>query len=152
MIGYGKQSINNKEINQIKKVLKSDFLTQGPKIEEFENALRNKFGSKYCTAVSSGTAALHLAGLSLGWEKNDYIITTPLTFLATVNSIVYCHSTPIFVDIDPSTYCIDVNKLEKKIQELRKQNKKIKAIIAVDFAGHPCDWESIHYLFPFYQF
>ena len=143
MIGYGKQSLDGREILEVSKVLKSNFLTQGPKILEFENLLSKTFGSKYSTVVSNGTAALHLVGLSLGWNSKSYVITTPLTFLASANCILYSHATPFFVDIDKHTNCIDVNKIENSIKKLIKMNKSIKAIIGVDFAGLPCDWASI---------
>ena len=146
MIGYGKQSLNEKEISAVINVLKNDFLTQGPKILEFEKLLKSKFGSKYCSVVSSGTAALHLAGMALGWKEKNIVITTPLTFLASSNSILYCNAEPFFVDIDANTCCIDIDKLEYSIKKLKKNNKIIKSIIGVDFAGLPCDWESINYL------
>ena len=99
MISYGKQSIDQSDIDAIIKVLKSDWLTQGPAVETFENDIKNYLGAKYCCAVSNGTAALHLTGLALGWQPDDIIITSPITFLATANSIVYAGATPDFVDI-----------------------------------------------------
>ena len=142
-LSYGKQTIAQDDIDAIVEVLSSDWLTQGPKIGEFENSLKKKFNVKYSSVVSSGTAALHLAGLALGWKSNDVIITTPLTFIASANSIVYCGAKPDFVDIDTKTYTIDPNQLEKKIKSYKLKGKKVKAIIAVDYAGHPCDWESL---------
>jgi len=146
MISYGKQSIDKEDIKAIVDVLNSDWLTQGPSVNHFEKSLCDYFGSKYSCVVSNGTAALHLAGLALGWNEDDIIITTPLTFLATVNSIVYCGATPTFVDIDEKTFTIDPNKLEDKIKELESSGKNVKAVIAVDFAGHPCDWKSLRFL------
>jgi len=143
MINYGKQSLDEKEIKAVSKVLKGNLITQGSKIIEFENSLKKYFGSKYCTAVSSGTAALHLAGLSLGWNKKSYVITTPLTFLASANAIIYSNATPVFVDIETDTNCIDIYKLEATIKKLKKENKDIKSIISVDFAGLPCNWIAI---------
>jgi len=146
MINYGKQSIDQEDINSVKSVLEGDWLTQGPYIKSFENSLKSYFKSDYACAVSNGTAALHLAGLALGWSENDIVITSPLTFLASANSIIYCRATPDFVDINSSTYTLDVNLLEKKIKNLICENKKVKAVVGIDYAGHPCDWESISIL------
>lgn len=143
MISYGKQYIDKKDIDSVTKVLKSDWITQGPKIKEFENLIKKKFKSKFCTVVSNGTAALHLAGLSLGWKPGDIVLTTPISFLATSNCIVYSGATPCFVDIDRSTYNIDIKKIEQKIKLLKKKRKKVKSIIATDYAGHPCDWKGL---------
>jgi len=143
MISYGKQSIDQTDIDAIVKVLKGDWLTQGPAVEKFENDLQNYFGAKHTCAVSNGTAALHLAGLALGWNPGDIIITTPLTFLATANSIIYSGATPDFVDIDKNTYTIDPNLVEEKVKAYRANGKKVKAIIGVDFAGHPCYWKEL---------
>ena len=142
-INYGKQSIDQRDIDSVLEVLKGDYITQGPKVEEFEISLRKKFGSQFCRVVSSGTAALHLTGLALGWKAEDIIITSPITFLSTVNSITYTGATPDFVDIDSQSYTIDPNKLRKKIQTYQNKGKKVKAVIGVDYAGHPCDWKSL---------
>ena len=124
MISYGKQSIDQLDINAVVDILKGDWLTQGPAVETFENDLKNYFGAKYCCAVSNGTAALHLAGLALGWKTGDIVLTTPLTFLATANCIVYAGATPDFVDIDPYTYTIDPNKLVEKIKAYHSEGKR----------------------------
>jgi UDP-4-amino-4,6-dideoxy-N-acetyl-beta-L-altrosamine transaminase len=152
MISYGKQSIDNGDIEAVKKVLKSDWLTQGPYIEEFENNLKSHFQSKAACVVSSGTAALHISSIALGWEKDNIIITSPITFLATANSIEYSGATTDFVDIDKDSYTIDVNKLEDKIKLHQSNRKMIKAVIGVDFAGHPCDWKNLRYLANKYNF
>ncbi len=149
---YGKQTINNNDIKEVIRVLKSDFLTQGPKVSQFEKKLSNYFGSKYCSAVSSGTAALHLAGKALKWGKDDIVITTPNTFIASANAILYCDAQPELVDIEKERYNMDCNKLEETIQNLRKKNKRVNSVIAVDYAGHPCDWVSLRYLADKYQF
>jgi len=146
MISYGKQSVDESDFEAIKKVLEGDWLTQGPFVDCFEDDLKSYFKSNSACVVSSGTAALHLSGIDLGWGKNDIVITSPITFLATANSIVYSGATPDFVDIDSNSYTIDLNKLEEKIKFYHLSNKHIKAIIGVDFAGHPCDWESIRFL------
>ena len=143
MISYGKQTINQSDIDSVIKILKSDWLTQGPAVENFENDLKNIFGSKYACAVSNGTAALHLVAKVLNWSSGDIILTTPNTFLATANCIEYVGATVDFVDINNENFTIDVNLLEKKIISYKNRGKKIKAVIAVDYAGHPCDWESL---------
>lgn len=143
MINYGRQSIDKLDIRAVTKVLKSNFITQGKEVEKFERLLSKKFGAKNCIAVSSGTAALHLLGIALGWSKNDIIITTPISFLATSNSILYSGAKPEFVDINKENFNIDTNLLLKKIIYLKKKRKKIAAIICTDFAGHPCNWKEI---------
>ena len=141
-IKYGSQTINKEDIKRATKVFGSEYLTQGPEVINFENNLKKKFGSKYCSVVSSGTAALHLAVMSLSLGKNSKIITTPMTFVATSNSIIMNNLIPEFVDIDINSYTIDLNKLEHKL----KKDKKIKAAIGIDYAGNICDWESLGYL------
>jgi len=143
MISYGKQSIDQVDIDSIVKILKGDWLTQGPAVGKFEQDLQNYFGAKYVCALSNGTAALHLAGLALGWQPGDIVITTPITFLATANCIVYAGATPDFVDIDPETYTIDPNLLEEKVKVYHSKGEKVKAVIGVDYAGHPCDWKAL---------
>jgi len=134
-IPYGKQYITNEDIEAVINVLKSDFLTQGPQIELFEKNFSNYIGSKYAVAVSSGTAALHLSALSLSISQKDKVITTPITFAATANSILYCGGEVHFVDIDPSNYCIDLNKTRELLSKYPKGT--FNGIIIVDFAGYP---------------
>ena len=141
-IRYGSHTINETDIKSIENVLRNDFLTQGKHVKKFENALKIKFGSRYCSSLSSGTAALHLGVMALSLPKNSKIITTPLTFVATANSIIINNLKPELVDIDLTTYTIDVNKLEHKL----KKDNKIKAVIAVDYAGNICDWKSLNFL------
>jgi UDP-4-amino-4,6-dideoxy-N-acetyl-beta-L-altrosamine transaminase len=138
MIPYGKQWIDDDDINEVIKVLKSDWLTQGPKIDEFEKAICEYTGSKYCVSVSNGTAALHLAVASLGVEHGKEGITSPNTFVASSNCLLYNGLKPIFADIDDKTYNIDVKEIEKKI------NKHRKVIVSVDFAGQPADMKEIY--------
>ena len=142
IIRYGKHTVNKADIKAVEEVLREDFLTQGKHVENFQNALNSKFGSKHSSVVSSGTAALHLSVMSLSLPKESKIITTPLTFVATANSIIMNNLKPELVDIDPNSFTIDVNKLEDKI----KKDKKIKAVIGVDYAGNVCDWESLSFL------
>ena len=123
MINYGRHFIDREDTKSVISTLKSNFLTQGPKIIQFEDKLKYFCGAKYASAVSSGTAALHLALLALDVKKNDLVITTPITFLASPNVVLYANAKPIFVDIDKNNYCIDINKLEKKIINLKKKKK-----------------------------
>ena len=105
-IGYGKQSINKKDVNEVIKSIKGKFITQGPKVHEFEKSLSKYFGSKYCCVVNNGTSALFLAGIAMKWKKNDVVLTTPLTFVASANSIIYNNATPDFVDINKKNLTI----------------------------------------------
>lgn len=143
MISYGKQTIDQFDIDAVVEVLKGNWLTQGPALETFENNLNRYFGSKFTGAVANGTAALHLTGQALGWQPGDIVITTPITFLATANCIVFSRATPDFVDIDPITYTIDPNQVEEKVKAHQSKGKNVKAVIGVDFAGHPCDWKAL---------
>ena len=143
MIRYGKQYIDKKDQKAVLSILKSDWLTQGPQIEIFENSLKRNFGAKYCCAVSNGTAALHLTGLALGWKKGDIILCSSISFLSASNSVIYSGATPDFVDISLHDYNINIIKLKEKVNYYHKKNKKIKAIIATDFAGNPCDWNEL---------
>ena len=142
IIKYGRQTLDENDVKSVTKILERDFLTQGPQVNNYENKLKEKFGSKYCAVVSNGTAALHLAVKSLSLPKNSKIVTTPMTFVATSNSIIMNNLRPEFVDIEMSSYTIDVNKLEHRL----KKDKKIKAVIAIDYAGNICDWESLNFL------
>lgn len=151
MINYGSQLIDKKDIKSVEKTLKSNFLTQGPQIKKFENEIKKIIGAKYSCVVNSGTAALHLACLALGIKKNDYVITTPITFLASANAILYVGAKPIFIDINSRNYCIDLTLMEKKIKYFSKK-KKIKAAIITDYAGQPCDWKKIKQMSTKYNF
>ena len=143
MISYGKQSIDQSDIDAVVKVLKGDWFTQGPAVKVFEDDLTKYFGSKHACAVANGTAALHLTGLALGWQPGDVVITTPITFLATANCIVYAGATPDFVDIDSVTYNIDPNQVEEKVKAYQSEGKKVKGVVGVDYGGHPCDWKAL---------
>lgn len=139
-IPYGRQFIDQYDVDSVIKVFKSAWLTQGPKIEEFEKLLADYCGVKYAVAVSSGTAALHLACLAAGLKKGDEAVTSPITFLATPNAVLYCGAKPIFADIDGDTVNINPDEIKKCI------NKKTKAILPVHFAGLPCEMERIYAL------
>ena len=140
LIPYGKQTIEKDDLETILNTLKSDFLTTGPKIKEFENAICKYTGAKYSIAVSNGTAALHLASLVL-LNKNDKVLTTPNSFLATSNSILYAGAKPIFVDIT-NDGLIDLDLCE----EYLKKDSSIKAIYAVSFSGKMLNQEKLKYL------
>lgn len=136
-LSYGRQCIDEKDIESVIEVLKSDYLTTGPKVKEFEEKVAKYLGVKYAVAVSNGTAALHTACFAAGIKKGDEVLVSALTFAASSNCVLYCGGKPVFVDVDPKTYNIDVNKIEEKITE------RTKAIIAVDFAGQSVDIDKI---------
>jgi len=136
-IPYGRQFVNQSDIRAVVSVLKSDWLTQGAKIKKFEDALCKYTGAKYAVAVSSGTAALHIACLTAGIREGDEAITTPITFAASVNCVLYCGGKPVFADVQKDTVNIAPEEIKTKI------TKKTKAIIPVHFAGHPCNLEEI---------
>lgn len=137
-IPYGKQSIEEDDIQAVVEVLKSDYLTTGPKVAEFEKVVADYVGAKYAVAVSNGTAALHVACLAAAIEEDDEVITTPNTFVASANCALYCGAKPVFADIDPVTYNIDPVDIRRKI------NDKTRAIIPVHFTGQPCEMDEIH--------
>ena len=152
MINYNKQHIDKKDIASAVNVLKSDFLTQGKQIAKFENKLKLFFNCKYVCAVSSGTAALHLSAISLNFNKNDLILLSPITFVASANCVLYCNAKVDFIDIDPIYYTIDPIALENRLKFYKKNKKKIKALIVTDYAGQPSDWKKIKHLSKKYKF
>jgi len=137
-IPYGRQWIDEKDIEEVIKVLKSDWLTQGPQIEKFEEEIASYVGAKYAVAFNSGTSALHGAMFAAGVTKDNEIISSPITFVASTNAGIYLGAKPIFADIDNRTYCIDTSKIEEKI------TSKTKVIVPVDYAGYPVDIEKIN--------
>lgn len=143
-IPYGKQDITEADISAVTAALKSDHLTQGPKIKEFEEAFASYVGSKYTVAVANGTAALHLCTLVLGVEHGDKVITTPITFAASANCVRYCGGEVVFADIDQASYLLDINNVKKLLEASPKGT--YKGIIPVDFAGMPIDMEAFHQL------
>ncbi len=152
MIPYGKQHINNDDINEVIKVLKSDFITQGPVIPAFEKEISAFTGSKYAVAMNSATSALHLSCLALGLTKNDYLWTSPISFVASANCGLYCGAQVDFVDIDLNNFNINVNLLEEKLIEAQKQNKLPKIVIPVHMCGQSADSEIIFNLSKKYGF
>lgn len=136
-LAYGKQKIDEDDINSVVKVLKGDYLTTGPIVSEFENSVAKYVGTKYAVAVSNGTAALHMACYAAGISEGDEVLVPAITFAASSNCVLYCGGKPVFIDIDPKSYNIDINKIKEKI------TSKTKAIIPVDFAGQSVDMDSI---------
>lgn len=139
IIPYGKHNITEADIDAVVEVLKSDFLTQGPKVREFEDAFAEYIGSKYAIAVANGTAALHLCTLALEVQNGDKVITTPNTFVASANCVRYVGGDVIFADIEPDTYLLDINHVRKLLEESPKGT--YKGIIPVDFAGRAVNLE-----------
>lgn len=139
-IPYGRQEISGDDIKAVVDVLGSDWLTTGPKVKEFEDLIVSYTGALFGVAVSSGTAALHSAMYALGIGVGDEVIVPSITFAATANCVVYQNGTPVFADVDPETLLIDPADIEKRI------SPRTKAIIAVDYAGQPCDWDALRSL------
>jgi len=137
-INYGRQCIEEDDIQCVVETLRSDFLTQGPKVKEFEDSLARYCGAKYAVAFSSGTSALHGAYFAMGLGAGNEILTSPMTFLATSNAALFLGSKPVFVDVESDTGNIDASLIEQAITE------KTKAIVPVHFAGHPCDLDKIN--------
>jgi len=146
MIPYGKQDINQHDIDAVIDVLKSDFLTQGPQVPLFEAAINRTVNSQYAVAVNSATSALHIACLALGVGKGDIVWTSPITFVASANCALYCGASIDFVDIDEHTYNLSPIELEKKLKLAKQQNKLPKVVIPVHLAGQSCDMQKIHQL------
>jgi UDP-4-amino-4,6-dideoxy-N-acetyl-beta-L-altrosamine transaminase len=144
IIPYGKQHITEKDIEAVTEALRSDFLTQGPKIAEFEHAFANYIGSKYAVALSNGTAALHLCAMALGVQEGDKVITTPITFAASANCVRYCGGEVVFSDIDPETFLLDINKVRLLLEKHPKGT--FKGIIPVDFGGLAINLEAFRAL------
>lgn len=151
-IPYGKQDISQEDIQAVVDVLKSDFLTQGPKIPDFEAKVAGFCGAAHAVAVNSATSALHLACLALDLGPGDSLWTSPITFVASANCGLYCGADIDFVDIDPQTLNLSPQALEKKLKEAQKKGKTPKVVVPVHLSGQPCDMESIHRLSRQYGF
>ena len=152
MINYSKQNINQDDIDAVIDVLQSDFLTQGPKVPEFEDDLRDYCNVKYVKVVSNATAALHLAYLAIGLKKGDILWTSPNTYVATANAALYCGAEVDFVDIDAKTYNISIKSLEEKLIQAKKDNKLPKLVVPVHFSGQSCEMKDIWKLSKEYGF
>ena len=152
MIYYGRQDINEADIQAVEAVLRSDFLTQGPAIERFERRVADYCGAKYAVAVCNATAALHIACLAAGMGKGDVLWTTPITFVASANCALYCGSDVDFVDIDAKTYNMNADLLEEKLRTAKAEGKLPKMVIPVHLAGQSCDMRRIRALADEYGF
>jgi len=152
MIPYGRQDINQADIDSVINVLQSDFLTQGPQVPIFEKTVSNYCGAEFGIAVNSATSALHVACLALGLGKGDWLWTSPNSFVASANCGLYCGAQVDFVDIDKQTYNMSVEELEKKLSQAKQANNLPKIVIPVHFAGQSCDMKKIHSLSQEYGF
>lgn len=152
MIPYGKQDIDQQDIDSVLEVLKSDFLTQGPKVPEFEKALMDHTGANYALAMNSATSALHVACLALGLGEGDWLWTSPVTFVASANCGLYCGAKVDFVDIDPATYNMCPKKLEQKLIAAKANGTLPKVVVPVHLCGQPCDMKAISTLAKEYGF
>ena len=152
MIPYGKQDINQADIDSVIDVIQSDFLTQGPQVPLFEKTVSDYCGAEYGVAVNSATSALHIACMALNLGKDDYLWTSSNTFVASANCGLYCGAKVDFVDIDPRTYNLSTEELERKLIQARQDNKLPKIVIPVHFAGQSCDMKKIHSLGQEYGF
>ncbi|MDW1538493.1 UDP-4-amino-4,6-dideoxy-N-acetyl-beta-L-altrosamine transaminase [Vibrio sp. YT-17] len=152
VIPYGKQDINQQDIDSVLDVLKSDFLTQGPQVPAFENALVEHTGTSYALAVNSATSALHMACLALGLGQGDWLWTSPVTFVASANCGLYCGAKVDFVDIDPDTYNMCPIRLEEKLIKAKIEGKLPKVVVPVHLCGQPCDMAAIGKLAKEYGF
>ena len=151
-IPYGRQNITEEDIDAVVNVLKSDYLTQGPKVPEFENSIKEHCNVEYALAMNSATSALHVACLALNVGQGDIVWTTPITFVASANCALYCGATVDFVDIDPRTYNLSIQSLEHKLEAAKEQDKLPKVVIPVHLCGQPCDMERIYQLSKKYGF
>ena len=152
MIPYGKHDLTEKDINRVLKVLKSDFLTQGPEVEKFEKNISLYCKNKYSVAVNSATSALHISCLALGLGKGDYLWTSAISFVASSNCALYCGAKVDFVDIDPDTYNLCPKKLEEKLKVAKKEHKLPKILVPVHLSGQPADLQKIKNLSNKYNF
>ena len=152
MIYYGKQNINESDIQAVVDVLKSDFLTQGPVLEQFERKVADYCGAKYAVAVTNATSALHIACRAAGLGHGDSLWTSPITFTASANCGRYCGADVDFVDIDAATYNMSVGELEKKLKKAKSNGRLPKVVVPVHLAGQSCDMKRIHELSVEYGF
>lgn len=151
-IPYGRQSISVSDVEAVCTALTSDFLTQGPLVEQFEHSIAELSQCKYAVAANSATSALHVACLALGVSQGDWVWTTPNTFIASANCALYCDAKVDFVDIDPQTFNLCPVQLANKLAQAKIENRLPKVIIPVHFAGHPCDMRAIYELSKEYGF
>lgn len=146
MIPYGRQEVTQEDVDLVTSVLRSDFLTQGPMVPRFEQAIATYCGSRYGVAVNSATSALHVACLALGLGPGDWLWTSPITFIASANCARYCGADVDFVDIDPNTYNMSVGALAEKLKVAEAAGRLPKVVVPVHLAGQSCDMRAIHEL------
>ncbi|MDB4210949.1 UDP-4-amino-4,6-dideoxy-N-acetyl-beta-L-altrosamine transaminase [Ascidiaceihabitans sp.] len=146
MIPYGRQDISQEDIDAVVEVLRSDFLTQGPKVPLFEETVANYCGAHHAVAVNSATSALHIACLALGLGKGDWLWTTPVTFVASSNCALYCGAKVDFVDVDPQSYNLSPQRLEEKLLIAEVDGRLPKILVPVHLCGEPCEMEAIYAL------
>ena len=152
MIPYGKQSVSNDDIEAVIEILRSDFITQGPAVVDFEKKIASYCGAQHAIAVNSATSALHIACLALGLGPGDVLWTSPITFVASANCALYCGAKVDFVDVDRKTYNLSVDALEEKLQSAEKEGVLPKIVVPVHFAGQSCDMQRISELSQKYGF
>ncbi len=152
MIPYGRQEISQQDIDAVVEVLQSDFLTQGPKVPEFERVVSDHVGASFGVAVNSATSALHIACATLGLGPGDWLWTSPVTFVASANCGLYCGAQVDFVDIDPRTYNLCPEALERKLELASRENRLPKVVVPVHLCGQPCDMARIKVLSEHYGF
>lgn len=152
MIPYGRQDITEADIEAVVSVLRSDFLTQGPQVPRFEQAVAQHVGARHALAVNSATSALHIACLALGLGSGDWLWTTPITFVASANCGLYCGAQVDFVDIDPRTYNLCPNALAAKLELAEREGRLPRVLVVVHLCGQPCDMQAIHALGQRYGF
>ncbi|QEA39588.1 UDP-4-amino-4,6-dideoxy-N-acetyl-beta-L-altrosamine transaminase [Pistricoccus aurantiacus] len=152
MIPYGRQDIRQEDVEAVLEVLQSDFLTQGPQVPRFEQAVAEKVGARHALAVNSATSALHIACLALGLGEGDWLWTSPITFVASANCGLYCGAKVDFVDIDPRTYNLCPQALAAKLEQAERDGRLPKILVAVHLCGQPCDMQAIHQLAQRYGF
>lgn len=152
MIPYGRQEITQADVDAVVGVLQSDFLTQGPMVPRFEQAVADYCASRHALAVNSATSALHIACLALGLGPGDWLWTTPITFVASANCGLYCGAQVDFVDIDPRTYNLCPAALARKLEQAEREGRLPKVVVPVHLCGQPCDMEAIHALAQRYGF
>lgn len=152
LIPYGRQQISQDDIREVTKVLKSNFLTQGPEVPLFEETIARYVGAKFCTVANSATSALHLSCLALGIKKNDLVWTSPISYVATANAALYCGAKVEFIDIEEDNFNISPNHLEAQLIKAKKANKLPKAVIVVHMCGQSASMKSIYQLSKKYHF
>jgi dTDP-4-amino-4,6-dideoxygalactose transaminase len=152
MIPYGRQEVTDADVAAVVEVLRSDFLTQGPRVPRFEEGVARRVGARHAVAVNSATSALHIACLALGLQPGDWLWTSPITFLASANCALYCGAKVDFVDIDPRTWNLSPRALEAKLAIAQREGRLPRVVVPVHLGGEPCDMDAIHALARRYGF